>query len=170
MKNWKLMIMAIILPIAFMSCGSDDDNTPSGPGVPGGDSDIETATYELYIDGTKVKSGTTKEIGMLPGEGGVFTDPITVSEGDEISILISGVPADGATSVIEGSMTTVVITGNIINNSESENTLMAISGTIKRSSSSKIEFEGKATKFPSMTTHSFTGFVKSDAFKKLTIQ
>ena len=129
------------------------------------DSDDDLITldgkYSLVLDGITVASGETEEVGMIG-------NAISLSKGQDFGFIISGVPETvGGEAEIgaNGSGASVSITGiNLLGNGEEE-LYFSISGTIKRTSGSKITFEGTCSDLGGTTVHTFSGTAESDAYK-----
>lgn len=132
------------------SCSKDSDDATTLKG-----------TYKLVLDGQTVASGETEEVGMIG-------NAISLSLGEDFGFLVSGVPESvGGEAEIgaSGSGTSVSITGkNLLGNGEDE-LYFSISGTVKRTSGSKITFEGTCSDLGGTTIHTFSGSAESNAYK-----
>ncbi len=152
MKNsiLKLTILLSALALIVTSCSDSDDDRTTLDGK-----------YSLVLDGITVASGETEEVGMIG-------NAISLSQGQDFGFLISGVPETvGGEAEIgaSGSGASVSITGiNLLGNGEEE-LYFSISGTIKRTSGSKITFEGTCSDLGGTTVHTFSGTAESDAYK-----
>ena len=165
MKTLKLMLLAVILPFVLISCGDDDDDNPSGTGTP----DTESATYEFYIDGSKVKSGTNGAPGMLKDNTGKY-NAISVHEvpdSESFGIILSGIPLPvGEITNLDSATSSVSMVGkNLLKDTGSSEVYLAMSGFIKRVSDTKFEFEGTFMDMTTVTSHTFKGFIESDAYE-----
>jgi hypothetical protein len=153
MKKSILKIAILLSAFAIMatSCGKDDDDLPA----------TLEGKYKVTIDSKTVADGTTEEVGMLG-------NTITLSLGDDFSIIISGVPESvgGVAQIGEnGSEATVVISGkNLLETGEDE-MYFSITGTVKRSTASKITIDGTCSQMGETTVHTFSGTAESDAYK-----
>ncbi len=133
------------------SCGKDDDDLPT----------TFDGKYKVTMDGKTVADGTTEEVGM-------YGNTITLSLGEDFSIIISGVPESigDVTQIGENnSEASVIISGeNFLKTGEDE-MYFSISGTVKRSTASKITFDGTCSQTGETTVHTFSGTAESDAYK-----
>jgi hypothetical protein len=146
----NIAILLSIFAVLATSCGKDeDDNLPQLEGE-----------YNVAMNGNTVASGKTEEVGMIG-------NAISLSVGEDFGLLISGVPESvGGEAIIgNGSEASVTITGkNLLGNGETE-MYFSISGTVKRSSASKITFEGTCSDLTGTTVHTFSGTAESDIYK-----
>lgn len=148
---FTIAVILSALTLVLSSCSNDDDN------------DITTldGKYKLTLDGKTVADGTTEEVGMVG-------NAISLSLGDDFGFIVSGVPESvGGEAQIgeQGSGVSVSITGkNLLKNGEDE-LYFSISGTVKRTSASKITFEGSCSELGSTTVHTFSGSAESNAYK-----
>ncbi|AHW62371.1 hypothetical protein FH5T_20425 [Draconibacterium orientale] len=113
------------------------------------------------MDGTTVASGETEEVGMVG-------NAISLSLGEDFGFIVAGVPetvGDEAEIGAQGSGVSVSITGKNLLKSGDDEMYFSISGTVKRTSSSKITFEGTCTEFGSTMVHTFSGSAESAAYK-----
>lgn len=150
----NLLSIAILLGVSglmFTSCEKTiaDDETWGG-------------TYEIVINGKVVAEGETEEVGM------VF-NVISMSKGEDFSVLVSGVPeSSGDETKIdedasEGSVT--IMGMNLLEEDGTEEMYFSADGTIKRASGSKVTFEGTCTTLTDQTPIPFSGTLESKAFK-----
>ena len=147
---FTIAILLSIFSVVFTSCSKDDDEMTSLKGK-----------YNLVLDGKTVASGETEEVGMVG-------NAISLSLGEDFGILISGVPESvGGVAQIagNGSATSVSITGKNLLGNGADELYFSISGTVKRSSGSKITFEGSCSELGSTTVHTFSGSAESNAYK-----
>ncbi|MCF8366787.1 MAG: hypothetical protein K9H16_13450 [Bacteroidales bacterium] len=155
MRNLKVLIM-LFMAVSMLStaCKKDEVTNPNPTTYSG--------TYQLYMDGNKVAEGTTEEVGLV-------TNLISIANGDAISLLISGVPVTIGESVnINNSSFSVSILGqNLLLSDGSDEGYFAIDGTITRTSSTKVSFQGNCSELFSSTTYSFSGFAESEAYKNI---
>ena len=146
---FTIAILLSIFSVVFTSCNKDDDD----PVV-----DDLTGRFEFKIDGVMSKSGTSAEIGFLPNEQGNYEDLITIGN-DEISIVVSGIPrTTGGTVNIDGGDPGISIVVG-------QDLYTTVSGTLTRTSASKISFNGKCAKLLESQEYTITGYVDSDAWK-----
>jgi len=152
MKKSILKIAILLSAFAIMatSCGKDDAEIPTQLG----------GEYKVSMDGATVVSSKTEEVGMLG-------NTITLSSGEQFSIIIAGVPESvgNVAQIGDDTGTSVIISGkNLLGNGEDE-MYFSISGTVKRNSASKISFEGTCSDIGGTIVHTFSGTGESDAFK-----
>lgn len=138
-----------ILSLMISSCSKDSDELKTD----------YSGTYILNMDQVKVAEGTTKEVGMMGNN-------ISISEGENLSIGLFGVPASvGETYVLDENDSPVSIIGkNLLLSDDSSEWYLSVSGSMTRVSSSKFSFEGVCEDLDG-NSHSFNGEVESDAFK-----
>lgn len=150
---YTIAILLSIFSVVLTSCNKDDDDILSQLG----------GEYHLVMDGNTVADGETEEIGMIG-------NAVSVSVGEDLGILVSGVPESvGDVAQLGGTATacSVAITGKNILDSGTSEIYLSISGTVKRTSASKITFEGTCSDISGTEVHTFSGFVESDAYKVL---
>lgn len=155
MKNLKVLVL-LFLTVGLLStgCKKDDDGNPATPTFSG--------TYQLYMENNKVADGTTQEIGLI-------ANVVTIANGDAISLVISGVPVTVGESVaIDNANFSVWITGqNLLLTDGSDELYFAQDGTITRTSSTKVSFQGNCTELFGTTPFSFSGYAESDIYKDI---
>ncbi|WP_346854459.1 hypothetical protein [uncultured Draconibacterium sp.] len=146
-----LAILFATFTVTLNSCSKDKDDDPI----------TLEADYLLKMDGSTVASGTTDEVGMVG-------NAISFSLGEDFGVLITGVPTSTGGVATIGDATSacsVSITGvNLLENGSDE-LYFSISGTVTRSTGSKISFEGTCTDLTSSVVHTFSGTVESDVYK-----
>jgi len=148
---FTIAILLSIFSVVLTSCGKDDVEEKASL----------KGKYSLIMDGKKVASGETAEVGMVG-------NAISISLGEDFGILISGVPESvGGEAQIggNGSETSVSITGKNLLKNGTDELYFSISGTVKRTSGSKITFEGSCSELGSSTVHTFSGTAESDIYK-----
>lgn len=148
---FTIAILLSIFSVTLNSCSSDDDD------------DITTLNgkYSLKMDGSTVASGETEEVGMAG-------NAISLSLGEEFGVLVSGVPESvGGEAQIgdQGTGTSVIISGKNLLENGADEMYFSISGTVKRTSASKITFEGTCSDIAGTTVHTFSGTAESNAYK-----
>lgn len=147
----KIAILLSAFAIMATSCGKDDDDLPT----------TLEGKYKVTLDGKTVADGKTQEVGMIG-------NAISLSLGDDFSVLISGVPESvSGVAQIGGnnSETSVTIMGKNLLKAGEDEMYFSISGTVTRSSASKITFEGTCSELGGTTVHTFSGTAESDAYK-----
>jgi hypothetical protein len=148
---YVLVVLMCVFSVSLNSCSKDDD----------GDIITLDGKYTLVMDGTTVATGETEEVGMVG-------NAISLSLGEDFGFIVAGVPetvGDEAEIGAQGSGVSVSITGKNLLKSGDDEMYFSISGTVKRTSSSKITFEGTCTEFGSTTVHTFNGSAESAAYK-----
>ncbi len=154
MKKNALSVVILLgaLSLMFTSCNKVDPLSP----------DQWVGSYEIVLDGKVVAQGETDEIGML-------LNIATVSKGEDLNVLVAGVPTSiGDVSQIddENSEGAVTIMGiNLLEEDGSDEMYFSTSGTVTRTSGSKITFEGTCTSLMDITPIPFSGTIESKAFK-----
>ena len=145
---------------AGLSSCSKDDSAPV--------SSDPSGTYKLVMNGNTVAEGTSTNKVMLYG-----TTVNMGGTGSELVVTITNVPVSiggsieiKASSGSDGKNCQVTLSGtDLIKNGEDE-IYWGISGTVTRTSATKISFTGICKEDASATiTHSFEGYVESDAYK-----
>lgn len=157
MKKSILTIVFVFsaLSVVFTSCKKDEVVEPQPVGQTEG-------TYNVKMDGETIASGTTLEVGWLG-------NLITISNGDDFSILVSSVP-ENVGGVFEfndsySSGTVTIMGKNLLLSDESDEMYFSHSGFVKRESDTKVSFEGSCKAMLSTDTHTFSGTLESDVFK-----
>lgn len=146
-----LAILFVIFSVTLNSCSKDKDDDPI----------TLEADYLLKLDGNTVATGTTEEVGMVG-------NAISFSLGEDFGVLITGVPTStGGVATIgdASSACSLSITGTNLLENGTDELYFSISGTVTRTSGSKISFEGTCTDFTSSVVHTFSGTVESDVYK-----
>ncbi|WP_111707208.1 hypothetical protein [Lutibacter citreus] len=154
-KTIKFLTVLVLVAASFTftSCSSDDDNDLH--------TQLEDGKYKVTMDGSIVAEGTTEEVGMVGNS-------ISLSVGNDFGVLISEVPETVGVEVKIGennSETTVIISGKNLMKTGTDEMYFSISGTVKRTSESKIYFEGTCSEMGGTTVHTFSGTAESVAFK-----
>ena len=143
-----------VLSAVFTSC-KKDKNEEVGPGQTEG-------TYNVMMDGQTIASGSTIEVGWLG-------NLITISKGDDFSILVASVPENvGGVFQFNDSISTGTVTimgQNLLLTDGSDELYFSKTGTVIRESNTKITFEGSCSALFSTEMHTFSGTVESDVFK-----
>ena len=159
-SNFTIAVLFILFSVVLVSCNKDDDDSSVS-----GDA---SATYELVMNSNNVAAGTSTNKVMQYG-----TTINMGGTGSELVITITNVPVStGGTIEINQSSGTngdqcqLTISGtDLIKNGEDE-IYWGISGTVTRTSETKISFTGVCKEDASATiTHTFSGHIESDAYK-----
>jgi hypothetical protein len=146
-----IAILVSIFSLTLTSCSSDDDS-PSG-------SETLKGKYEIYIDGALYKEGTNAEVGLIKDADGNYVNTITIGTGADVGIVVSGFP------FTVGDVTTMDSDGDPgINITSGQDLYSTISGTLTRTSASKISFDGTCTQLLGMQAYTITGYVESTAW------
>ena len=155
----SILVFAVLLSVfslALTSCGSDDDDdvTTSGP-------EVETGSYEIYIDGTLYYEGTNAPVGLTQDGPGNYVNTVTIGNGTDIAIVVSGFSrtVGGASDMDDTSGIGGV---NIVSGQELFNSR---TGTLTRTSMSRISFDGTCTDSSFTQTHTITGYIESAAYE-----
>ena len=146
-----LTVLLSVFSLALTSCSSDDD-PPSGP-------EVSKGNYEIYLDGVLYKEGTNAEVGLIKDAQGNYVTTVTIGMGSDVSILVSGFPrtiSDVANMDPNGDPG--------VNMTSGTDYYSTMSGTLTRTSASKISFEGTCTKLMEAQVHTLTGYVESSAW------
>ena len=152
-KSLALFVILIsVFSLAFNSCSSDDDES--------NDPQVATGSFEIYLDDVLFKQGTNAEVGLIKDNQGNYVNTVTIGMGSETGIVVSGFPTtiSDVTTMDNDSDPGV----NINVDSDYYGT---ISGTMTRTSASKISFNGTCTKLMEAQVYTITGFVQSTAWE-----
>ena len=146
---FTIAILLSIFSVVLSSCNKEDDE-PEVEDLIG--------KYEININGVLSKDGTNAAVGLLPNEQGNYEQLITIGN-DEISIVVSGFPRTiGGTVNIDETDPGVSITVG-------QDYYGTVSGTLTRTSASKISITGKCKKLLETQEYTISGYVESDAWK-----
>ncbi|MDA3930544.1 MAG: hypothetical protein PF541_16470, partial [Prolixibacteraceae bacterium] len=150
-----------LFSVVLSSCDEgDDDSSPLSTDA--------SATYKLEMNGNTVAEGTSTnkvmQFGTTVNMGGT---------GSELVVIITNVPVSvGGTIEINQSSGTdggncqLTISGTDLIKDGEDEIYWGISGTVTRTSETKLSFTGICKEDASATiTHSFSGYVESDAYK-----
>ncbi len=156
---FTIAILFSLFSAGLSSC-SKDDTAPEATDPSG--------TYTLVMNSNTVAEGTSTNKIMM------FDNTVNLGgAGSELVITITNVPVSigGSIEINQSSGTNgdhcqLTISGNdLIKNGEDE-IYWGISGTVTRTSATKISFTGICKEDASATiTHTFDGYVESDTFK-----
>ena len=145
-------ILVSLFSLTFTSCSSDND-TNSSP-------EVETGSYEIYLDGVLFLEGTNAEVGLIKDDQGNYVNTVTIGTGTEVVIAVSGFPT------IIGDVSNMVDDGDPgVNILTEQNLYDTRSGTLTRTSASKISFDGTCADWPNLQSYSITGYIESEAWK-----
>ncbi|MCL5130330.1 hypothetical protein [Algibacter sp. L4_22] len=147
-----IAILVSLFSLTFTSCSSDND-TNSSP-------EVETGSYEIYLDGVLFLEGTNAEVGLIKDDQGNYVNTVTIGTGTEVVIVVSGFPTtigDVSNMVDDGDPGVNILT--------EQNLYDTRSGTLTRTSASKISFDGTCTDWPNLQSYSITGYIESEAWK-----
>ena len=154
MKKSILVIVILLsaLSLTLNSCSSDDDSNSKTTQA--------TGSYEIYLDGVLFLEGTNADVGLIKDNQGNYVNTVTIGTGTETAIVVSGFPTtiSGVSNMdSDGDPGVNIITG--------QNLYDTRSGTMTRTSASRISFDGTCTDWPSLESYSITGFVESTAWE-----
>jgi hypothetical protein len=169
MNKFKIITISFLVAIAlFPSCNNADSSSGTTKTTKTKGTTIQSGTYKLVLDGNIVAEGTsTEKVLMFDNTinmGGASSDfVITITNvpetiGDNIAIdLSSGTNGDGCQ---------LSISANNMLESGADESYWGKSGTVTRTSASKISFEVTCQTDASGTVlYTFNGNIESDAFK-----
>ncbi|MDA3818173.1 MAG: hypothetical protein PF486_12400 [Prolixibacteraceae bacterium] len=170
-----LASLFIFLAVFTTSCDPDESSTNEildefGNVIENGDGenpDQLSGSYEVYINESVVAEGTTEEVGLVQNDLGSYYTTVTLSEGRNLTILVSGFSREtGGVTEIEGTDVSVTIGGfDILKTDGIEEFIIAEEGTVKRDSKEKISFEGTCKDIIGTEIMSLSGYIESEAFK-----
>jgi len=152
---FKIAILFSLFGVVLTSCKEDnDDSTPVSTDPSG--------TYQLLMDGNTVAEGTSTIKVMM------FDNTVNLGgSGSDFVITITNVPVSigGAVAIGSRDKSQLSIQGKNLLESGTDEIYWAMSGTVTRTSASKISFEGTCRTDPTAVVHTFSGYVESDAYK-----
>jgi len=171
MKSIYTLLTIASLSLLFSACDTDPEDL-------GYDSNTYDATFELYMDGNFIQSGTIEDVGMILTSPGQWANIVTVDKDSTIGFIISGIPlnvGDEAHLSIESDDNSdddeaaVLINGwNLLTAMDRDEYYFSESGTVTRTSSTKISFQGICVEIQNPDDNiSFSGYVESEAFKNI---
>ncbi len=157
---FTIAILLSIFTVALSSCKKDEDNSPTTTEVSG--------NYKLLMNGNVVAEGTsTTKVMMLDnmvnlgGTGSELVVTIT-----NVPVSIGGTIEIKASSGSDGKNCQVTFSGTNLLQNGADEIYWGVSGTVTRTSATKISFDGICKEDASGTiTHTFNGSVESDAYK-----
>ncbi|MCF8362747.1 MAG: hypothetical protein K9G70_09020, partial [Prolixibacteraceae bacterium] len=137
---FTLTSLFIFLAVFTTSCDSDEPLVneffdENGNPIENGDGespDQLSGAYKVYINESVVAEGTTEEVGLVQDNLGSYYTTVTLSEGRNLTILVSGFSREtGGVTEIEGTDVSVSIGGfNILKTDETEEFIIAEEGTV----------------------------------------
>jgi len=158
----KLLAIAIlaISTSLFSSCETNESSILDKEPELGG-------KYQLYMDDELVAEGSTEEVGMVQGTDGVYYNTVTIAKGTEFSIMLTGFSKTVGETIdeVESDPGVVVMGYSLLKTDNSEEMYFSEDGTIVRESKSKMTFSGTCKEMLGTDSHTFSGFIESDAFK-----
>tara|TARA_R110002049_G_scaffold67299_2_gene174830 strand:- start:77 stop:550 length:474 start_codon:yes stop_codon:yes gene_type:complete len=146
------VILISVFSLTFNSCSSDDDES--------NDPQVATGSFEIYLDGVLFKQGTNAEVGLIKDNQGNYVNTVTIGMGSETGIVVSGFP-----TTISDVTTMDNDSDPGVNINVGSDYYGTISGTMTRTSASKISFDGTCTKLMEAQVYTITGFVQSTAWE-----
>lgn len=146
-------LLLISLTVVFTSCGKDDD--------PEIEQTEELGSYKLKMDDQMVSEGSSPEVGMMGNN-------ISISKGENFGIVLFGIPLNVGDQVeLDDSNSPITITGkNLLLNTGDPEWYISMSGSMERTSKSKVKFEGVCQDITG-NAHTFEGEVESDVFENI---
>ena len=155
---FKIAILFSLFSVVLSSCSKDDspENTDAN------------ATYKLVMNDNIVAEGTsTNKVMMLDNMvnmGGTGSELVVTITNTPVSV--GGTIDINQSSGSNGDRCQVTIQGNNLIKSGEDEIYWGVSGTVTRTSATKISFNGVCKEDASGTiTHSFSGYVESGAYK-----
>jgi len=168
MKNLFLRLsILMVLSLSVLACEKEDNDTVTPSST---QPEQISGTYKLYMDGNLVAEGSTTEVGMVQNLQQEYTNSVTMSKGEEVSLLLNGfslVSGQEVTIDDNGGPGLTIMGKNLVLSDDSDEMYFAKSGTITRTSGSKISFEGSCNNITSTNTHTFNGYIDSEAYEQI---
>ena len=162
---FRIAILISLFSLGLSSCNKDDSSNTDNSTPTNTD---PSGIYKLTMDSNVVAEGTSTTKVMM------YDNTVNLGgAGSELVVTITNVPVSiGETIEIkqssgsDGKNCKLTISGtNLIKNGEDE-IYWGINGTVTRISATKISFTGVCKEDASaIITHSFEGYVESDAYK-----
>jgi hypothetical protein len=152
---FKIAILFSLFGVALCSCIQNNNGSSQETTDPSG-------TYQLLMDGNTVAEGTST-IKVL-----MFDNTVNLGgTGSDFVVTITNVPGSigGAVAIGSRDKSQLSIQGKNLLEKGTDEIYWAMSGTVTRTSASKISFEGTCRTDPTAVVHSFGGYVESDAYK-----
>ena len=146
------VILLSSLSLTLSSCSSDDDSN-SEP-------QLATGAFEIYLDGVLYKQATNAEVGLIKDAQGNYVNTVSIGVGTETAIMVSGFP-----TTIGEDITMDSDSDPGVNISSGTDYYGTVSGTLTRTSASKISFQGTCTKLMEAQVYTITGYVESTAWE-----
>lgn len=166
MKLTNYILSLLLISLSFIACETEDNDD----GTSGAES--KTGTYQLYMNDSLISEGSVDEVGMVQGLDKSYQNIVSMNRGTIMSFMISGFSYTVGEEVTlnDDSDDEAVILFNAwdILHTDREEVFFSQSGTLTRTSSSKISFEGVCYEmYDSATPITFRGYYESDAFKQI---
>jgi hypothetical protein len=147
---FTIAILFSLFSVVLSSCDEgDDDSSPLSTDA--------SATYKLVMNDNTVAEGTSTNKVMM------FDNTVNMGgTGSDLVITITEVPESigGVADIASLSISGI----NLLESGEDE-TYWAFSGTVTRTSATKISFDGACGVKSNAEQHPFSGYVESDAYK-----
>jgi hypothetical protein len=151
MKNTFKYLIIVLFVSAFASCDKDDSTDDI--------IDDKTGSYEINIDGKLFDKGENVTIGLIQDANKNWTNNVTF--GTNIVTVLSQFPKT------IGSTTELGTNGDPGLAIAGSDVYYTISGKLKRESETKVSFEGICSKMLNSQEYTISGFVKTEALKKV---
>ncbi len=165
MKSIYTLLTIVSISLLFSACDTTDPEDLLY------DDTTYTATCEVYMNDQLVKKSTTEEVGMMQTLPSVWANMVTVGTDSTFSVIIAGIPrtvGDVVTITDEDDYSIIIDGWNLVNSDNKDEYYFSETGSITRTSSTKISFEGTCVELTNLDDSiSFSGFVESEAFKNI---
>lgn len=154
MKNTIKFLTVLVIVVTSFSITSCDKNNDDDTGP-----ELLTGNYKVSLDGMLLKEGTNADVGLIQDNDKTYQNFVTIGD-TEISIVVTGFPR---TIGDEFTMDTDSDPGIIL--TAGQDYYSTISGTLTRTSASKISFNGKCVNLLGTQEYTISGYMESDAWK-----
>ena len=144
------ILVLVVTSLSFTSCGKDDDDNPAA---------VLTGNFTVSLDGVLFIEGTNADVGLIQDNDKTYQTLVTIGN-TEVSIVVTGFPrkiGDVITMDTNGDPGIMITSGQDLYTTKS--------GTLTRTSASKISFNGKCKKLLDAQEYTITGSAESDAWK-----
>lgn len=179
MKIIYSLLVFFSLSLMFASCEPVDEDTTNETGdnneteTPGsGEADEESGTFQLFFNDSLIREGSTDKVGMITGLSTSYMNKVSLDNGTILQMILSGFSySTGKEVILNGGGdddAMISFMGWDLHYKDVEEMYFSISGTMTRTSSSKISFEGRCVElFHPLDTVDFRGYYESEAFKQI---
>ena len=169
MKQFYAPVILLALILTFAACGKDEDSAdPSGQT----NQYSKAGTFKLYMNDSLIRDGNTDEVGMAQGLDGQYVNTVTLNNGTILTMMLSGFSKTIGEDIVlnDGGDDEAIVTigGWDIFRDDREEMYFSQSGTISRTSATRISFEGLCTEMlNSNDTIKFSGYYESESFQMI---